>query len=158
MTETETKISKNALLSYDKSAFFVGGEGEIRTLELLLTVTRFPVARARPTTRLLHREAVNGNSVCCVVYLTACSLYHADQILSIPFPQFLFSNLYKSFILFFEKIHEKVFSSGLGYAIIYHESMYRKIKRCRKSSGKTAEVPPKNSRTVRKDCLQYDQT
>ena len=33
---------------------FVGGEGEIRTLEPLLTVTRFPIVRARPATRLLH--------------------------------------------------------------------------------------------------------
>ena len=38
----------------NKSSFFVGGEGEIRTLEPLLTVTRFPIVRARPTTRLLH--------------------------------------------------------------------------------------------------------
>ena len=33
---------------------FSGGEGEIRTLEPLLTVTRFPVVRPRPTRRLLH--------------------------------------------------------------------------------------------------------
>ena len=31
-----------------------GGEGGIRTLELLLTVTRFPIVRARPATRLLQ--------------------------------------------------------------------------------------------------------
>ena len=31
-----------------------GGEGGIRTLEPLLTVTRFPIVRARPTTRLLQ--------------------------------------------------------------------------------------------------------
>ena len=31
-----------------------GGEGGIRTLEPLLTVTRFPIVRARPTTRLLR--------------------------------------------------------------------------------------------------------
>ena len=31
-----------------------GGEGGIRTLEPLLMVTRFPIVRARPTTRLLH--------------------------------------------------------------------------------------------------------
>ena len=31
-----------------------GGEGEIRTLEPLLTVTRFTVVRPRPTRRLLH--------------------------------------------------------------------------------------------------------
>ena len=41
-------------LLVDKSSFFVGGEGEIRTLEPLLTVTRFPVVRPRPTRRLLH--------------------------------------------------------------------------------------------------------
>ncbi len=32
----------------------VGGEGEIRTLEPLLTVTRFPIVRPRPARRLLH--------------------------------------------------------------------------------------------------------
>ena len=31
-----------------------GAEGEIRTLEELMTPTRFPIVRARPTTRLLH--------------------------------------------------------------------------------------------------------
>ena len=31
-----------------------GGEGGIRTLEPLLTVTRFPIVRARPATRLLQ--------------------------------------------------------------------------------------------------------
>ena len=34
--------------------FMFGGEGEIRTLEPLLTVTRFPVVRPRPTRRLLQ--------------------------------------------------------------------------------------------------------
>ena len=33
---------------------FYGGDGEIRTLEELLTPTRFPIVRARPTTRHLH--------------------------------------------------------------------------------------------------------
>ena len=33
---------------------FSGGEGEIRTLETLMGPTRFPVVRARPTTRLLR--------------------------------------------------------------------------------------------------------
>ena len=37
--------------------FMFGGEGGIRTLEPLLTVTRFPIVRARPATRLL--QAVN---------------------------------------------------------------------------------------------------
>ena len=35
-----------------------GGEGEIRTLEPLLTVTRFPIVRARPATRLLRVKTV----------------------------------------------------------------------------------------------------
>ena len=35
--------SKNAPLSVDKSAFFVGGEREIRTLGRVLAYTRFPV-------------------------------------------------------------------------------------------------------------------
>ena len=33
---------------------FRGGDGEIRTLEELLTLTRFPIVRARPTTRHLR--------------------------------------------------------------------------------------------------------
>ena len=33
---------------------FHGGDGEIRTLEELLTPTRFPIVRARPTTRHLR--------------------------------------------------------------------------------------------------------
>ena len=37
-----------------KRRLAAGGEGGIRTLEPLLTVTRFPIARARPTTRLLR--------------------------------------------------------------------------------------------------------
>ena len=40
--------------SHRKGGFFCGGEGEIRTLEPLLTVTRFPVVRPRPTRRLLQ--------------------------------------------------------------------------------------------------------
>ena len=35
-------------------AFLFGGDGEIRTLEELLTLTRFPIVRARPTTRHLR--------------------------------------------------------------------------------------------------------
>ncbi len=42
-------------------SFFIGGEGEIRTLEPLLAVTRFPVVRARPTTRLLQVRLFDGN-------------------------------------------------------------------------------------------------
>ncbi len=34
--------------------YLFGGEGGIRTLEPLLMVTRFPIVRARPTTRLLR--------------------------------------------------------------------------------------------------------
>ena len=44
--------NKRAILTYHSIVF--GGEGEIRTLEPLLTVTRFPIVRARPATRLLQ--------------------------------------------------------------------------------------------------------
>ena len=37
-----------------RGGFHFGGERGIRTLEPLLTVTRFPIVRARPTTRFLH--------------------------------------------------------------------------------------------------------
>ena len=33
---------------FPKLLIFLGAEGEIRTLERLLTVTRFPIVRARP--------------------------------------------------------------------------------------------------------------
>ena len=39
--------------------FVFGGEGGIRTLEELLTLTRFPIVRARPTTRLLRNCSEN---------------------------------------------------------------------------------------------------
>ena len=52
-TRSEVRISlRNKKAPLLRCSF--GGEGEIRTLEPLLTVTRFPVVRARPTTRLLH--------------------------------------------------------------------------------------------------------
>ena len=46
-----------------------GGDGEIRTLEELLTPTRFPIVRARPTTRHLRvaQETL-------AVQLSACTL------------------------------------------------------------------------------------
>ena len=57
-----------------------GGEGEIRTLEPLLTVTRFPIVRARPATRLL-RICSSFN-----VYLIATKVvYHKKFDLSIAF-------------------------------------------------------------------------
>ena len=49
------------------TGLFNGGEGEIRTLEPLLTVTRFPIARARPTTRLLRMEHSVVSSECPVI-------------------------------------------------------------------------------------------
>ena len=52
----------NPISDYKKKIFkrrpsFYGGEGGIRTLERLLTVTRFPIVRARPATRLLRISA-----------------------------------------------------------------------------------------------------
>ena len=38
-----------------------GGDGEIRTLEELLTLTRFPIVRARPTTR--HLRVCSRNKI-----------------------------------------------------------------------------------------------
>lgn len=38
-----------------KLPFLSGGEGEIRTLEPFMAVTRFPVVRPRPTRRLLQK-------------------------------------------------------------------------------------------------------
>ena len=39
---------------YQPEACLYGADGEIRTLEELMTLTRFPIVRARPTTRHLH--------------------------------------------------------------------------------------------------------
>ena len=49
--------------------FSFGGDGEIRTLEELLTPTRFPIVRARPTTRHLRIAQENN-----VIHLSACVL------------------------------------------------------------------------------------
>ena len=50
---------------------FYGGDGEIRTLEELLTLTRFPIVRARPTTRHLR--------VCSKNKLSTCQLAHYNS-------------------------------------------------------------------------------
>ena len=42
-----------------KHRSFSGGEGGIWTLDTLLGYTRFPIVRARPATRLLHRSLSN---------------------------------------------------------------------------------------------------
>ena len=48
----KTRINKRK--TRISAGFSFGGDGEIRTLEPLLTVTRFPIVRARPATRLLR--------------------------------------------------------------------------------------------------------
>ena len=45
-----------------------GAEGGIRTLEELMTLTRFPIVRARPTTRLLHVWSGKGVLNCQLTY------------------------------------------------------------------------------------------
>ena len=47
-------------------ALFFGGEGGIRTLEPLLTVTRFPIVRARPATR--HLQIFNFRQSTLLLY------------------------------------------------------------------------------------------
>ena len=56
-----------------------GGEIGIRTLERVLAVTRFPVARLRPTQPSLHS---------IVAHLKAFLLYHKDPFLSRGFINF----------------------------------------------------------------------
>ena len=41
----------------------IGGEEGIRTLDTLMGYTRFPIVRARPTTRLLHVAQERGCSI-----------------------------------------------------------------------------------------------
>ena len=51
----QTSFKKRTFVLVDKSAFFVGGEREIRTLGTVLAVTRFPIVRLRPAQPSLHR-------------------------------------------------------------------------------------------------------
>ncbi len=68
-----------------KSILLFGGEAEIRTLEALLTPTRFPVVRPRPTRRLLQLFI-------CVADLQRCVLYHNGARMSRAiFKKYLFS-------------------------------------------------------------------
>ena len=60
---------------------YSGGEGEIRTLEPLLTVTRFPIVRARPATRLLHSVRYKSDTFVPTTVL----LYHKYLRLSRAF-------------------------------------------------------------------------
>ena len=52
-------------------AFRFGGDGEIRTLEELLTPTRFPIVRARPTTRHLRVAQETRLFICQPAYYNA---------------------------------------------------------------------------------------
>ena len=55
ISEEKRQKAKKMLRFHNESrAFNNGGDGEIRTLEELLTLTRFPIVRARPTTRHLR--------------------------------------------------------------------------------------------------------
>jgi hypothetical protein len=56
------------ILWQNPQTLIIGGEGGIRTLETLLGPTRFPVVRARPTTRLLHVLVVNHKAVSHIVF------------------------------------------------------------------------------------------
>ena len=71
---------------------FFGGEGGIRTLEPLLTVTRFPIVRARPATRLLR-----VSEYLFALSLTAFILYHNGFNLSTVF--------FKNYIFFSTNKH-----------------------------------------------------
>ena len=47
-------LSSRKTKTAPKGRFCFGGEGGIRTLERFVAVTRFPIVRARPATRLLQ--------------------------------------------------------------------------------------------------------
>ena len=51
---TQYIVHKQTIAPLYVVVLLFGGEAEIRTLEALLTPTRFPVVRPRPTRRLLH--------------------------------------------------------------------------------------------------------
>ena len=51
--------------------FFHGGEEGIRTLDTLMGYTRFPIVRARPTTRHLHSQ-IGYSSISSLVIITSC--------------------------------------------------------------------------------------
>ena len=65
----QTSFKKRTFVLVDKSAFFVGGEGGIWTLDTLLGYTRFPIVRARPATRLLHKRCSIAVSLCIIPHL-----------------------------------------------------------------------------------------
>ena len=73
--------------------FFRGGEGGIRTLEPLLTITRFPIVRARPATRLLRTKQYAIILSRAQTTATAIS-YHKRAVLSRDFCIFLPENLF----------------------------------------------------------------
>ena len=70
-----------------------GGEGGIRTLEPLLTITRFPIVRARPATRLLRTKQYAIILSREQTTATAIS-YHKRAVLSRDFCIFLPENLF----------------------------------------------------------------
>ena len=71
----------------------LGGEGGIRTLEPLLTITRFPIVRARPATRLLRTKRYAIILSRAQTTATAIS-YHKRAVLSRDFCIFLPKNLF----------------------------------------------------------------
>ncbi len=73
------KLEKRKNLDFPKKIKVLnGGDGEIRTLEELLTLTRFPNVRARTTT--LHLRVCSGKFN---MKFTACSLYDENRRKSI---------------------------------------------------------------------------
>ena len=67
----QNKIKLSETLTISES--FCGGDEEIRTVDELLTHTRFPIVRARPTTRHLRIAQENKLFTCQLVYYTTIS-------------------------------------------------------------------------------------
>ena len=77
-----TEIKNRQKEKVAEKATFLLGEGGIRTLEPLVTVTRFPIARARPATRLLHSVfSFSDRSIRASAVFTESrlSVYHETQ-------------------------------------------------------------------------------
>ena len=73
--------------------FTFGGEGGIRTLELLLTVTRFPIVRARPATRLLQAVKWVRSLERLAIILDLSSLVKVKMTIFLFFLKFLYNFL-----------------------------------------------------------------
>ena len=91
MSKTPIKSGFSQAISFLESLY--GGEAGIRTLEALLTPTRFPVVRPRPTRRLLHYDILMQDTSAA---LTTFCIISCLRLFVKCFFDFIFKNLHRS--------------------------------------------------------------